>query len=355
MLEEITQILRKTTPLKARELAKKLGVEKKDVNAFLHRHKDHFEKDENFLWSLKEIEICFPKGWVTARIFEEKLHEAGCLLMAPVSRFRFVFPKKCYLMLEASSRILALANQLADSGNNVELDFSQSTGTVGYLDRSGFLAHLHQDIQVLPDVSRRNRLQKYLNQSDGLFEVRSIDPADPDTNIPIELKDKFVLQTDKSFTDAAFTVFSELFQNVIDHSKTPKKGFAALQAYGGRKHHIQTVVSDNGIGIYGSLAPILPKMYPEIANQYNSLDADVGWKLTKKVLEEGEISSRKRGDGMGLNRSWGFGKKLNATVSVRQDNFELCWSFEDGDVSDFSSYENLPLIRGTHICFDFEY
>jgi hypothetical protein len=52
MKDLITAILVKQSKLTAREIAKTLGIEKKEVNAFLYQNQDIFSQDEAFCWSL---------------------------------------------------------------------------------------------------------------------------------------------------------------------------------------------------------------------------------------------------------------------------------------------------------------
>ncbi len=55
MKDLITAILVKQPKLTAREIAKIIGIEKKEVNAFLYQNKDIFSQDEAFCWSLAII------------------------------------------------------------------------------------------------------------------------------------------------------------------------------------------------------------------------------------------------------------------------------------------------------------
>lgn len=55
MKDLITDILVKQSKLTAREIAKTLGIDKKEVNSFLYQNQDIFSKDEAFCWSLAII------------------------------------------------------------------------------------------------------------------------------------------------------------------------------------------------------------------------------------------------------------------------------------------------------------
>jgi hypothetical protein len=56
---------------------------------------------------------------------------------------------------------------------------------------------------------------------------------------------------------------------------------------------------------------------------------------------------------LGLKRSVDLAKKFNATISVRQDTFELKVRHSMKGIR-FSNELNLARIAGTHICFDFK-
>lgn len=55
MKDLITAILVKQSKLTAREIAKTLGIDKKEVNSFLYQNQDIFSKDKAFCWSLAII------------------------------------------------------------------------------------------------------------------------------------------------------------------------------------------------------------------------------------------------------------------------------------------------------------
>ena len=55
MKDLITDVLVKQSKLTAREIAKTLGIDKKEVNSFLYQNQDIFSKDKAFCWSLAII------------------------------------------------------------------------------------------------------------------------------------------------------------------------------------------------------------------------------------------------------------------------------------------------------------
>jgi len=130
-----------------------------------------------------------------------------------------------------------------------------------------------------------------------------------------------------------------------------------LQMYKYPRPHIQTVVSDSGDGIVGTLRPVLEKHYPQLALKYCSDDPMSGVLLLQEVLENGRITqigcAGDTGRGLGLKRSQEYAIRYNADISVRQDTFELKLSYRSGKLLKEVHNINMPKIQGTHVCFDF--
>ena len=248
-------------------------------------------------------------------------------------------------------------HQLVYIGKEVTIDFSECSGTKRYLNRAGFFDLLNNRVQVLPDWPKHSHAEIYRGENDGLVEYGVIDPECPNQEIPVLLMKSFIAHSEPQYTDAAFTVISELFGNVVDHSNTKISGFAALQKYGGIKKHIQTVVSDSGDGIATTLKSTLKQHYPKIHKKLklNSIDSDIY--LVKKAFNEGGLSQfgsdPEQGRGIGLNLSQKYAEKYNANLSVRQETFTLDMLFKSGKLVGVTPVTNLPRILGTHVCFDF--
>ena len=73
MLDQIYAFLTANPGTKAKTIAFRLGVDKVELNRLLHKHKDKFEKDEEFKWSIvpttSRIEFG-EKEWLTSLDFE---------------------------------------------------------------------------------------------------------------------------------------------------------------------------------------------------------------------------------------------------------------------------------------------
>lgn len=354
MLAKIEAILEQKSGLKAKAIASKLRADKTEINRLLHAHEDIFVKDPEFTWSLKELQIDLGSDcWLTAEMFEEALLAIGSPLDSNCRRVSFIVGEECKIMLEALARLLALCNQLVDSGKIVSINFDTSKSTLTYLNRIGFIDLLQSGVKVLPKRPRFSAAAAYEGNNDSVVELRKIDHLHPNDEIPNLLRNSFVNRAGDQYYVAAFTVISELFGNVQEHSEAATAGFAGLQYYKGSKRHIQTVISDSGRGIVGTLMPILQDKHPDVARKIAKSSTDPRVALLQEVFSAGSISRvDESGRGLGLKRSGECANKYNAFISIRQETFELKIS-HIGERIQFSHCLDLARIVGTHICFDF--
>lgn len=353
MLTHVRAYLEKNPGSKAVDIARFLKADKGSINSLLYTHKDIFRLGEGYQWFLhpSDLRIEFGEGWLTSRPFERKLQPHPSLWEPNDTRIVFVVDN-CKLMLEAQARLLALCNQLSDSKKKVALDFKESSNaSLSFLDRNGFFDLLSSDVEVLPERPQKGRAKTYRGNNDGVIELRKIDPAEEDASVIELLHKSFLTCAGKSYDIAAFTILTELYSNVVEHSAATSHGFAALQHYPGGKK-IQVVISDNGKGIVGTLAPHLDSRYPEVAARVKSADHP-GVALLQEIFIHGAISQkRNKGSGLGLKRSGELAGKFQATITVRQSDFELKVYHSAAGVK-FFQWLNLARIDGTHICFDF--
>ncbi|AFI83572.1 ATP-binding protein [Methylophaga nitratireducenticrescens] len=363
MQEDIERILTETPGLRGRQIAKKLGVDKKVVNSYLSKQKGEFVKDEDHCWYVAGAELQIKLNgdtWVNGLSFDNAIKRVGSPLEPGCKSVHFILPEGCRILLEAAARLLAISNQAALAGKDVIIDFSDCSSTLTYFDRMGFFDLLNPMISVKPDKPRTSRASIYHGNSESVYEFGEIDPHDLDENIPKRLKESFVHYAGVEYSQPAFTVLSELFGNVRDHSDSPIPGYIALQRYKGHDGrnpvapHIQTIVSDSGRGITGTLMPILEKKYPDIYRKFDFSDPSSKPLLIKEVIEKGQISRvEDDGHGLGLKRSGDVAASYNATISVREDTFELKLSYKVGRLASTSYELDLPKMLGCHICFDF--
>lgn len=357
MRTKIEEILRETPRIKAKDIAKKLHAEKKEVNSFLYDHLDVFQVDKEYCWALKlpVLHVELPsKKWIDCKSFESALASVGSPLDSEETSIIFVVPKGCNLLLETIARLMALSNQLDYCGKQVTLDFTLSPSALTYLNRAGFFDQLRANVIVLPERPKTSAAEVYKGNSENLVEFGAIDPISPDETLPKQLKESFVSKSDPKYSNAAFTVISELFGNVRDHSESPIPGFVALQFYKGKAPHIQTVISDSGKGIVGTLRPILAEKYPEVEEEIRKSPFPFEKLLLNMVLTKGRISqSNDEGRGLGLKRSNDEASQFDATILVRQEHCEAKFIYKHGKLADLQFSDDMPTLLGTHICFDF--
>lgn len=355
MIADIERFLRSNPGAMAKEIARHLGTQKSVVNPLLYRHTATFLQDDKSCWFLVspgQMTISLKNAWVGSASFEEALAVTGSPLDFDCPVVEFVIPKGCKIMIDAAARILALCNQLVMLKKSVSIDFNACKQTLSYFNRLGFFDHLDGQVNVLPKRPSWSAAKAHHGNNDGVVELAAIDHLLPDERIPKRLKTSFVNCAGDHYSQSAFTVISELFGNVRDHAQSQISGFAALQHYPkGRK--IQTVISDSGIGIVGSLQPVLEQKYPDIFRELDFSKPEAGPELVLRVFEQGQISSSSDdGRGLGLKRSGDVAADYNATISIRQNNFELKMVYTQGKLT--SDYRvGIPTLHGTHICFEF--
>ena len=358
MLKQVKNLLKKEPNLKARAIARKLGFDKTEVNSLLYKHAEMFVKDEDHQWSLipSEVSITFAGAWVDCDSFESSLQSSSDDIEKATSII-FSLSNGCCFLLDALARFLALCNQLAFADKNVTVDFTNNGNLKHYLNRAGFFDHLDERVSVLPQRPEQSTAKTHEGNSKNLAELGEVTPHEDE-----DAKDQLVTRLTKKFTDltsndykaAVSTIFAELTGNIQEHSKTQLKGFAGLQKYGKGKPHIQTVVSDSGLGIASTLRPSLQSHHKDLYKLYHqeSLDNDIA--LVTKVMTDGLISRHGAGRGLGFKSSREHALKFKAKYSVRQESFSLEFLFENGVLKQVIPKKGLIKILGTHICFDFD-
>lgn len=356
MEKTIQDVLQKEPGLKGTKIARKAGIDRRSANSCLHKHKKLFRQDENYCWFLatpSEKILELENYWVTGDSFEQSLRDVGCLFDSNTRSVLVKIPEECKIMLIAAARLLALLNQLVSIGKDVTIDLEECASTKFFLSRDGFFDHLDEKVKVVPNRPEVSAAKIYKGNSDTLVEFGAIDLERRNKDLVIQLTERFVQQSDSRFQTAAFTVFSELIGNVSEHSESPIHGFAALQKYGGRRKHIQTVISDSGLGIAETLRPSLKQHYPKLYKLYSKKNTKSDARLVQTALSKGEISRWGSGHGLGFKSSRAQAMKFDANLSIRQDQFYLNFKYECGLLIGVESELNVPIIKGTHICFDF--
>lgn len=293
--------------------------------------------------------IAFFGQWVDSQSFEASLSNAAAPHGKNITHVVFEMPIGCRIMVDTGIRLLSLANQLRYAKKHITLDFKDDKeGTYGYLNRIGFFDHLEAGIEVLPGRPL-SVAPLYHGANSKLVEIEKINPNHKDQSLPSRLADALdealnYRPDHESLSFAAFTVLSELTDNIFQHSSTELDGYAVLQVY---KRGVKVAVSDSGKGIIETLRPSLRNEFPRLTKMSDT-------ELIVEAFRTG-LSRHGRGRGCGLKRSAEQAIKYNATLDVR---LPTCRVFLEPSTDGYTPtkaycYENIPLIWGTHICFDF--
>ncbi|TNC83802.1 MAG: ATP-binding protein [Thalassolituus sp.] len=357
MKRKIKEILERSPGLTGREISKQLGENKKTVNSFLNQHRDVFRQDDDYRWyNNSEVVIEFPAGWVTAEAYESALAYHTDLFQNK-RKIKFTFPEKCSLLLEPMSRFLALVNQLDLNGVEVTIDLDSCKNTLSFLNRAGFFDLLSKDIQITPKRPGSSTAKIFKGNADSLVELGSICPNSRNKELIMALHSSFIRKTNSNYDMAAFTVFSEFIGNVSEHSESELEGFAALQIYNPprMRSHIQTVISDSGLGVVPTLRSTLHKFYPTLHKTYpdTGTESDIG--LVLEVFSKGRVTrhGKESGRGLGFESTREQASKFDADLSIRLENFCVTLPYRNGALTDPIIQKSLTKMKGTHICFDF--
>lgn len=363
MRKRIAQLLKGNPGLKARDIAKALECDRKEVTKCLYDHLDVFVQDDNFVWQLKKdasfvLEFTSTGTWITQEHFEKSLLKSGSPLDAIHGHVVLKIQKERKVLLCAAARILALANQLIFSKKTVEIDFTENKSTLSYLNRSGFIDRLDRAVKVLPRRPPTSAAQQYKANNAGLVELLEIKPSSSDNpaneSVPESIKHSFVEAFGEQHANKLFTLVSEFVGNVEEHSDTQIPGFAGLQSY--RRNGstcLVAVISDSGKGICATLRPALDVHFPEIANQFPGSQKISDPMLIIHAMRYRGLSRLGKGRGAGLNASQYQAEKLNATIKIRQQNFSVALTFKNQSLYGHEWSLDLPKLSGTHVVFEF--
>lgn len=295
-------------------------------------------------------ELFLGDQWVNSESFEQSLRRAPSPHSETISEVSFEICHGSKIMVDTGIRLLSLANQLCFLDKIVTMSFQEGEdGTLGYLNRIGFFDYLDPAVNVFPSRPLSSSASAYRGQNTRLVEIARINPTLIDHALPSRLADAveeavFSRPDHESLSFAAFTVFSELIDNIFQHSSTKLDGYAVLQVY---KKGVTVAVSDSGKGIIETLRPSLESEFPRLKKMS---DTDLVVEAFKKGL-----SRHGRERGCGLRRSAEQAIKYKATLDVRLPTclVHLEPSHDGYAPSTAYCYEDIPLIWGTHICFNF--
>lgn len=259
-------------------------------------------------------------------------------------------PVGCKIMLEAGVRLLSLANQLVHCGKSVQINFEEGDGgAMGYLDRMGFFDHLSQEVTVIPFRPVISGAHTHHGGNSGVVEIARVSHEKVDADLPDRLARAVRASCGKRndidrLEHAAGFIFSELINNIEEHSGATLDGYAALQVYkGGNK--LVVAVSDSGKGIMDTLRPSLKFRHPRLAAM---TDAD----LLVEIFKNG-VSRFGSERGLGLRGCALKASRFRASLDVRLPNGRVALDPGGEGYTLATCYSGLPTIWGTHISFHF--
>lgn len=299
--------------------------------------------------SVAEYNLRLPSSWVNASSLEHALARTGEPHADVFTSVRCTLPVGCKVMIDAGTRMLSLANQLASGGKQVTLEFEEGIGGVmGYLDRLSFFDLLDRRISVVPDPPVQSAGSRRRGHNPDLVELRAISPRSRDRELPKQLADaveEACCGRDDRTTlgHAAYTVFAELIDNIFEHSETEVDGCAGLQVYRGGGS-VWVAVSDSGRGILDTIRPSLKgKALRHLSDP----------ELIVHMFNEG-VSRFGSQRGCGLRRCAEHALKYKARLLLRLRTSELeLVPGNDGYEPVAYIQTCLPEIHGTHIVFQF--
>lgn len=298
-------------------------------------------------------EIALTTKWVNARELDRSLLRTIAPHDKDVGEVVVRVAGKCKLMVDASARLLSLLNQLALCTKRVVLEFEDASEAMGYLNRISFFEFLSPYVVVKPRRPAFAMGALRRGRSANLVELVPINRSGRTQTLPTQLAERLGAacsqRTDEEgLTNAAFTVFSEIIDNVYSHvyenSQIELDAFIALQVYtnGGTA---KVVVSDSGKGILHTLRPALSD--PSLKRLS---DAD----LVVEIFRSG-ISRHGKRRGCGLKASAEHAIKYKTELDIRLAECRIHLTPARGRYQANTAFcaEGLPLMWGTHLCFDF--
>lgn len=296
--------------------------------------------------------VVFPSTWVNSSALETALQASFSPNEQAAPEITFRFPAGCKIMIDAGVRLLSLFNQLDHCCRRVRLEFDEGDeGAMGYLNRMGFFDHLSLTVEVVPERPVQSGVEIYGGSNASLVEIARITRQDRDATLLSRLTQALMLSCGSrpdaaELEGAAWTIFAELIDNIFSHSNTPLDGYAALQLYRGG-NNLRVAVSDSGLGILETLRPTLRNESPSLA-RLSDID------LLVEIFRQG-LSRHGSDRGCGLKGSAAKAMKFRAELDVRLPTARVLLVPGAAGYKPNRAYcfDSLPLIWGTHICFNF--
>jgi hypothetical protein len=295
--------------------------------------------------------ITIPPAWVSAAALDEVQVAAGDPLNSEARQVVIRVQRTSKPMTDVVLILLSLANQMAASGREVTLQFDGGwNGVMGYLDRVGFFQLLDASIRKHPPLPTRSRATTCAGGNRGVVEIRRLRADARGRDAPRLLVAALEAATSsrrdaQALATAGFTVFAELIDNIYEHSSTHLDGYAGLQVYA-NGNSVRAAVSDSGLGILDTLR----------AGSLDWRDACLGdSELIVELFRRG-ISRHGRFRGCGLRRCADHALRFGGVLHLRLPRCRVrLVPGASGYQAAVAYYkDNLPLIQGTHLHFEFQ-
>lgn len=297
-------------------------------------------------------------NWVSSREFELLLSENINNIFKGRKSLKFSIPAKSCLPLETIVRLLNVSNQFSSLGFKVKLVFhGKESDVMGYCDRIGFFDVLQKDVIVEPMPSKESKKALYHNQNTSLVELEVVNSQTLNKQLPKRLAETIVNHLDdidginkNKLNNIYRTIFSELTNNIYEHSKTKLDGFVAMQLYKkGARPRAELIICDSGLGLLETIRPSL--------NSHNIKYKDYSdTELVLEMLTTG-ISSKNPviGGGNGIETCFRHARKMNSDLTIRL-NVQQYRLFKVSDhpllADSLLHTDSMLPLSGTFICFE---
>lgn len=296
--------------------------------------------------------------WVSSYDFEVLLSEYQDKIFKGRKSITFSIPAKACLPLETIVRLLNLSNQFSSLGFKVKLRFlGKESNVMSYCDRMGFFDLLSEKVIVDPEPPEESRRSLFQNNNSSLVELEVVNAKTLNKQLPQKLADTIINHLNdfedldkKKLTNIYRTIFSELTNNIYEHSKTELDGYVAMQLYKkGPRPRAELIICDSGLGLLNTIKPSLQNHNRKYRNYSDT-------ELVAEMLTVG-ISSKdpEIGGGNGLETCFRHASKMNSDLTIRlyDQQFRLFKVKEHENLIDaLVPKENLLPVKGTFICFE---
>lgn len=298
-----------------------------------------------------ECTLFLPTGWINPRKFEDALLRCGDALGTSFMNVVVRIATGTKMTIDVILRVLSFCNQVVTMTKRLVLIFEGGHEDTGYLDRMGFFEHLQSSVEVSPRRPIFSRAAIHRGGNATLVEIERFSgtaPADVSLINRLGTAAQRSCATRSDVTqiyNSVSKIFSELINNVSEHSKSPLDGYAALQRYE-RGNEVRIAVSDSGIGILESLRPALAAKSDPAAN-LNDMDLLV--EMFRKGISR--LDDQDRGNGLMVSAHHAIRFKANLDIRLPRQRTLLKPANDQYSQNMAYSTAQLPLLWGTHLSF----